>query len=327
MAKPNSEISENSRFFGSISASVPFRNLLPKAKQKSVSTRRSKFRLGGENIAPIDPNIQIRDPPLSASVSFPKKSPSKLGSCPQKDEITASLVQEKEPEAPDPPVKVVVRIRPANGLGIGDTSVRIISKDSIAVAEKNYTFDSVWTQTRLSAMVDGPSASGLQGIVPRIFQNLFSEIQKEQGNSDGKQTNYQCRCSFLEVYDGKIGDLLDPTQRNLEIKDDTKNGFYVENLTEEYVTCYEDVTQILIKENNTMIQEENEKLKKQIEKLKRKHKMEMITMKQYLAESRLPEAALGPLYRQDSDTVHHDTIQDDDQAWRAEFGAIYQEHY
>ncbi|XP_011097785.1 kinesin-like protein KIN-12F isoform X2 [Sesamum indicum] len=289
MAKPSSEISENSRFFGSISASVPFKNLLPKAKQKSVSTRRSKFRLGGENIAPIDPNIQIRDPPLSASVSFPKKSPSKVRSYPQKEEITASLVQEKEPEAPDPPVKVVVRIRPANGLGIGDTSVRIISKDSISVAERNYTFDSVcdsdstqgdvyqlvgaplvkdalsgyntsivaYGQTGSgktytmwgppSAMVDGPSASGLQGIVPRIFQNLFFEIQKDQGNSDGKQTNYQCRCSFLEVYDGKIGDLLDPTQRNLEIKDDAKNGFYVENLTEEYVTCYEDVTQILIK--------------------------------------------------------------------------------
>ncbi|KAL0328546.1 UNVERIFIED_CONTAM: Kinesin-like protein KIN-12F [Sesamum calycinum] len=293
MAKPNSEISENSRFFGSISASVPFKNLLPKAKQKSVSTRRSKFRLGGENIAPVDPNIQIRDPPLSASVSFPKKSPSKLRSFPEKEEITASLVQEKEPEAPDPPVKVVVRIRPANGLGIGDTSVRIISKDSISVAERNYTFDSVFdsdsTQGDVyqlvgaplvkdalsgyntsivaygqtgsgktytmwgppSAMVDDPSASGLQGIVPRIFQNLFSEIQKDQANSDGKQTNYQCRCSFLEVYDGKIGDLLDPTQRNLEIKDDAKNGFYVENLTEEYVTCYEDVTQILIKESSS----------------------------------------------------------------------------
>ncbi|KAL0406986.1 UNVERIFIED_CONTAM: Kinesin-like protein KIN-12F [Sesamum latifolium] len=275
MAKPNSEISENSRFFGSISASVPFKNLLPKAKQKSVSARRSKFRLGGENIAPVDPNIQIRDPPLSASVSFPKKSPSKLRSYPQKEEITASLVQEKEPEAPDPPVKVVVRIRPANGLGIGDTSVRIISKDSISVAERSYTFDSVFdsdsTQGDVyqlvgaplvkdalsgyntsivaygqtgsgktytmwgppSAMVDDPSARGLQGIVPRIFQNLFSEIQKDQANSDGKQTNYQCRCSFLEVYDGKIGDLLDPTQRNLEIKDDAKNGFYVENLTEE----------------------------------------------------------------------------------------------
>lgn len=33
----------------------------------------------------------------------------------------------------------------------------------------------------------------------------------------------------------------------MQIKDDAKNGFYVENLTEEYVTSYEDVTQILIK--------------------------------------------------------------------------------
>lgn len=58
--------------------------------------------------------------------------------------------------------------------------------------------------------------------------------------------------------------------------------------------------------------------------------MEMITMKQYLAESRLPEAALRPpLYREDSDVANSETVQhheyDDDQAWRAEFGAIYQE--
>lgn len=33
----------------------------------------------------------------------------------------------------------------------------------------------------------------------------------------------------------------------IQIRDDPKNGLYVENLTEEYVTSYEDVTQILIK--------------------------------------------------------------------------------
>lgn len=32
-----------------------------------------------------------------------------------------------------------------------------------------------------------------------------------------------------------------------QIKDDPKNGLCVENLTEEYVTSYEDVMQILIK--------------------------------------------------------------------------------
>lgn len=33
----------------------------------------------------------------------------------------------------------------------------------------------------------------------------------------------------------------------VQIKDDPKNGLYVENVTEEYVTNYDDVTQILVK--------------------------------------------------------------------------------
>ncbi|XP_031094371.1 kinesin-like protein KIN-12F [Ipomoea triloba] len=116
-------------------------------------------------------------------------------------------------------------------------------------SEKTYT---LWGPP--SAMVETPSTNSLQGIVRRIFQVLFDNIQREHENSKDKQISYQCRCSFLEVYNGHIGDLLDPMQRNLkslvvmlQIKDDTKNGFYVENLTEEYVSTYEDVTQILIK--------------------------------------------------------------------------------
>ncbi|XVF70806.1 hypothetical protein PTKIN_Ptkin11bG0191200 [Pterospermum kingtungense] len=82
-------------------------------------------------------------------------------------------------------------------------------------------------------------------------------------------------------------------------------------------------------ENFSDVQQENEKLKKQVEKLKQKHKMEMTTMKQYLAESRLPESALQPLYREDSDVAGSNSAMadGDDQAWRAEFGAICQEHY
>ncbi|KAK4804375.1 hypothetical protein SAY86_004192 [Trapa natans] len=98
-----------------------------------------------------------------------------------------------------------------------------------------------------SSMVEEPSSSGDQGLVSRIFQTLFSEIEKQEEACEGNQVNYQCRCSFLEIYNEKIGDLLDQTQRNLQIKDDPKNGLYVENLSEEYVTSYEDVMHILIK--------------------------------------------------------------------------------
>ncbi|ESW14365.1 hypothetical protein PHAVU_008G274700 [Phaseolus vulgaris] len=98
-----------------------------------------------------------------------------------------------------------------------------------------------------SAMFEEPSPQSHKGIVPRIFQMLFTELDREEQASDEKQFNYQCRCSFLEIYNEQIGDLLDPTQRNLEMKDDSKNALYIENLTEEYVTSYDDVMQILIK--------------------------------------------------------------------------------
>ncbi|KAM0951306.1 putative plus-end-directed kinesin ATPase [Dioscorea sansibarensis] len=106
-----------------------------------------------------------------------------------------------------------------------------------------------------SAMVDAHSISGYQGIVPRIFQMLFTEISKKQERLEENNINYQCRCSFLEVrlsslrtviYNEQIIDLLNPTQRNLQIHDDAKNGFYVENLTDEYVNTIDDVTHILI---------------------------------------------------------------------------------
>ncbi|KAL1209665.1 Kinesin-like protein KIN-12F [Cardamine amara subsp. amara] len=87
-------------------------------------------------------------------------------------------------------------------------------------------------------------------------------------------------------------------------------------------------------ERFSLIEEENEKLKKQMEKLKSKHKTEMSTMKQYLAESKLPGSALEPWYKEnEQEEVEHRTgvvsYDDyaDDQAWRAEFGAIYHQDH
>ncbi|KAG4935398.1 hypothetical protein JHK85_050317 [Glycine max] len=98
-----------------------------------------------------------------------------------------------------------------------------------------------------SAMADESSLSSQQGIVPRIFRMLFSELERERLVSDQKQFNYQCRCSFLEIYNEQIGNLLNPIQQNLEMKDDSSNALYIENLIEEYITNYDDVAQILNK--------------------------------------------------------------------------------
>ncbi|XP_040377940.1 kinesin-like protein KIN-12C [Oryza brachyantha] len=99
----------------------------------------------------------------------------------------------------------------------------------------------------LAAMVDSSSDHADRGVVPRVFQNLFAKIQGRQESSPEKQTSYQCRCSFLEVYNEQINDLLDPSQRNLQIRENAGNGILVENLTDEYVSTVEDINQILIK--------------------------------------------------------------------------------
>nr|XP_027188256.1 kinesin-like protein KIN-12A isoform X3 [Cicer arietinum] len=70
---------------------------------------------------------------------------------------------------------------------------------------------------------------------------------KEQTKHSDQQLSYQCQCSFLEIYNEQITDLLDPNQRNLQIREDVKSGVYVESLTEEQVSTMKDITQLLMK--------------------------------------------------------------------------------
>ncbi|KAK6930654.1 Kinesin motor domain [Dillenia turbinata] len=98
-----------------------------------------------------------------------------------------------------------------------------------------------------NALLEENLSSDQQGLTPRVFEKLFSRINEEQIKHADKELRYQCRCSFLEIYNEQITDLLDPNQKNLQIREDVKTGVYVENLTEECVCTMEDVTQLLVK--------------------------------------------------------------------------------
>ncbi|KAL4192544.1 hypothetical protein AMTRI_Chr06g172520 [Amborella trichopoda] len=98
-----------------------------------------------------------------------------------------------------------------------------------------------------NALVNEHSPGIQQGLTPRVFECLFARIQEEQVKHSDKQLNYQLRCSFLEIYNEQITDLLDPNGRNLQIREDVKSGVYVENLTEELVCTMKDVTHLLTK--------------------------------------------------------------------------------
>ncbi|PKA57479.1 Kinesin-like protein KIN12B [Apostasia shenzhenica] len=86
-----------------------------------------------------------------------------------------------------------------------------------------------------------------RGLTPRVFELLFSRINEEQAKNSDKHLSFQCRCSFLEIYNEQITDLLCPSQGNLQIREDVRTGVFVDFLTEEHVFELKDVIQLLIK--------------------------------------------------------------------------------
>ncbi|KAG9131879.1 hypothetical protein Leryth_019134 [Lithospermum erythrorhizon] len=103
------------------------------------------------------------------------------------------------------------------------------------------------THTMLGDIEEGTRRHSVNcGMTPRVFEYLFSRIQKEKEVRREEKIRFTCRCSFLEIYNEHILDLLDPSSSNLQIREDTKKGVYVENLTEVEVTSARDVIQQLV---------------------------------------------------------------------------------
>ncbi|KAJ9189117.1 hypothetical protein P3X46_000448 [Hevea brasiliensis] len=103
------------------------------------------------------------------------------------------------------------------------------------------------THTMLGDIEEGTRRHNVNcGMTPRVFEYLFSRIQKEKEARKDEKLKFTCKCSFLEIYNEQILDLLDPSSNNLQIREDMKKGVYVENLKEIEVTSARDVIQQLI---------------------------------------------------------------------------------
>ncbi|RCV14201.1 hypothetical protein SETIT_2G406300v2 [Setaria italica] len=92
----------------------------------------------------------------------------------------------------------------------------------------------------------GNELSKDSGLTPRIFEYLFARINEEEELRREEKLKYICKCSFLEIYNEQITDLLEPSSTNLQIREDIKKGVYVENLMECYVSSVEDVMLLLL---------------------------------------------------------------------------------
>ena len=77
------------------------------------------------------------------------------------------------------------------------------------------------------------------GIILYALQDVFDYI------ADSKNQEFLLRVSFLEIYNDKLTDLLNPGQANLKIRENTNREISVENLTEEVVTSIDEVIRFM----------------------------------------------------------------------------------
>uniref|UniRef100_A0A6Q2YC08 Kinesin motor domain-containing protein n=1 Tax=Esox lucius TaxID=8010 RepID=A0A6Q2YC08_ESOLU len=95
----------------------------------------------------------------------------------------------------------------------------------------------------------GPSDSDnftddLRGVIPRSFEYLFYLINREVERS-GNTKSFLCKCSFIEIYNEQIYDLLDSASASLFLRENIKKGVFVEGAVEKFVTSAAEAYQVL----------------------------------------------------------------------------------
>lgn len=79
-----------------------------------------------------------------------------------------------------------------------------------------------------------------KGIIPRACKHIFDRIEVDESG-----TEYILKCSFLEIYKENIRDLLDRDKVNLKVRETPSRGVWVQDLTEHFVSCVEDIFYLL----------------------------------------------------------------------------------
>lgn len=75
-----------------------------------------------------------------------------------------------------------------------------------------------------------------KGIIPRLCDELFFEIARRQT----ADLSYKVEVSYMEIYNEKVHDLLDPkpNKQSLKVREHNVLGPYVDGLSQLAVTSY-----------------------------------------------------------------------------------------
>ncbi len=84
-----------------------------------------------------------------------------------------------------------------------------------------------------------------RGLIPRSIDYLFDSLNRDSESSGGKK-NFSAKCSFFEIYQERVFDLLvEGSSGALEVREDKKRGVFVDGVMEEKVTSVQQAYAVL----------------------------------------------------------------------------------
>lgn len=88
-----------------------------------------------------------------------------------------------------------------------------------------------------------------KGIIPRLCDELFGSIAEKQS----EDLSYKVEVSYMEIYNEKVHDLLDPktNKQSLKVREHNVLGPYVDGLSQLAVSSFEDIDNLMTEGNKS----------------------------------------------------------------------------
>jgi centromeric protein E len=80
-----------------------------------------------------------------------------------------------------------------------------------------------------------PSNKEITGLIPLSVQQIFNHIDQNS------QSKFEISVSYIEIYNESVNDLIDPSNKNLEVRESITNGIYINRLCEKKVGAFKEV--------------------------------------------------------------------------------------
>ena len=97
---------------------------------------------------------------------------------------------------------------------------------------------------------DVGTESEARGLIPRTFEYLFTKIAHKEATANSEHPGslqFSVRCCYMEIYNETVTDLLDPSKVNLPVRENHKDGIYVDGITWQEVRSAEACNALLHK--------------------------------------------------------------------------------